>query len=76
MKREFKNATVITIAHRLSTLADYDKILVLEKGEIAEFGSPYDLLKAGGHFAQMVEKTGSRSEEIWERAKKQHRIAK
>lgn len=34
---EFKNSTVITIAHRLNTIIKYDKILALEKGEIIEF---------------------------------------
>lgn len=34
---EFKDSTVITIAHRLNTIVKYDKILALEKGEIIEF---------------------------------------
>lgn len=38
--------TVITIAHRLSTLMDYDKIAVLDNGNIVEFGRPQALLPA------------------------------
>ena len=40
-----KNCTVITIAHRIKTVINYDKILVLEKGEIKEFDSPKNLIE-------------------------------
>ncbi len=36
LKESFKDTTVITIAHRLNTIIDYDKILVMHKGEIVE----------------------------------------
>jgi ATP-binding cassette subfamily C (CFTR/MRP) protein 4 len=41
----FSKCTVITIAHRLNTIIDYDKILVLEKGEVVEYGPPWELVK-------------------------------
>lgn len=41
---EFKDTTVITIAHRLNTIIEYDKILVLKDGEVEEFDSPKSLL--------------------------------
>jgi ABC-type multidrug transport system fused ATPase/permease subunit len=49
-----KEATVITIAHRLRTVIEYDRILVLNQGRIAEFDTPPALLKkSGGLFASM-----------------------
>ena len=47
--------TVICIAHRLSTLANMDEIIVLDHGRIVERGTFEDLLKAKGHFSKMAE---------------------
>ena len=56
--REFKNTT-LTIAHRLQTIIDYDKVLVLDKGEVIEYGDPYDLIrKESGSFRSMCETSG------------------
>ena len=41
IKDKFKDTTVITIAHRLNTIADYDKVIVMKQGEIIELGSPW-----------------------------------
>lgn len=49
LRDEFAAAgcTVLVIAHRLSTVADFDRILVLEAGSLAEIGTPKELLEAG-----------------------------
>lgn len=56
LAKNFAHATVIAIAHRLDTVMDYDRILVLGEGRVLEFGSPTKLLqKKDGHFASLVE---------------------
>ena len=52
-------STIISIAHRLDSIIDYDKILVLGDGKVLEFGSPMELVKGGGVFLNMIEETGS-----------------
>lgn len=44
IKNVFKHSTIFTIAHRLNTIADYDKILVMNNGKVAEYDSPFKLL--------------------------------
>lgn len=56
IKENFKESTVISIAHRLNSINGYDKILVLEDGVIAEFGDVSHVFnRAGGVFRSMVE---------------------
>ena len=50
-----KNKTVIIIAHRMRTIANADKIVVLEDGKIAEQGLPDELIGRDGLFRRMVE---------------------
>ncbi|MDR2009535.1 MAG: ABC transporter ATP-binding protein/permease [Bacteroidales bacterium] len=51
-----RNKTVLIIAHRMRTVANADKIVVLENGNISETGSPEELKKQNGTFARMVER--------------------
>ncbi|CAM1323224.1 Sur (predicted) [Pycnogonum litorale] len=52
----FADCTVLTIAHRTSTILNYDKIIVLDSGEIAEYGTPTNLLlNSNGIFASLVQ---------------------
>ncbi|KAL1918432.1 uncharacterized protein VTP21DRAFT_3092 [Calcarisporiella thermophila] len=59
LREDFKDSTVLTIAHRLNTIIDYDRVLVLEAGKVKEFDTPAKLLEdPEGAFTQMVENTG------------------
>lgn len=56
----FRNRTVLTIAHRLHTILDSDRVLVLEAGEVAEFDTPAELLqREEGLFKNMLETTSA-----------------
>lgn len=61
LRTRFKGTTLLTVAHRLNTIMDYDSILVMDKGRAAEFGSPQDLLERNGVFAELVASTGEES---------------
>ena len=54
LSRLIKDKTVMIIAHRMRTVADADKIVVLKDGTVAENGSPAELEKQGGIYAKMV----------------------
>ncbi|MDR0415510.1 MAG: ABC transporter ATP-binding protein/permease [Prevotellaceae bacterium] len=51
-----RDKTVLIIAHRMRTVANADKIVVLDDGSVAESGSPKDLKKQNGLFAKMVDR--------------------
>ncbi|KAJ2492865.1 Transporter of the ATP-binding cassette (ABC) [Coemansia sp. RSA 2050] len=59
IRNEFTESTLLCIAHRLRTIVDYDKVLVLDQGEVVEYDSPYALLrKSEGLFKHMCLKSG------------------
>ncbi|CCG82393.1 putative ABC metal ion transporter [Taphrina deformans PYCC 5710] len=59
LKTEFDNSTVLCIAHRLSTVIHYDRILVLDYGKVKEFDSPKNLLKnPNSLFTKLAESSG------------------
>jgi ABC-type multidrug transport system fused ATPase/permease subunit len=53
LQRLMKNRTVIMIAHRLSTLRDADKIIVLQDGVVMEEGTNDELIACGGVYAEL-----------------------
>ncbi|NXK86155.1 MRP1 protein, partial [Formicarius rufipectus] len=60
IKREFHTCTVLTIAHRLHTVMDSDRVLVLDAGRILEYDTPQNLLQQKGAFSEMVAEAGIR----------------
>jgi ATP-binding cassette subfamily C (CFTR/MRP) protein 4 len=65
----FCNASVLTIAHRLNTVIDYDKILVLDDGKVVEFGPPYQLLdkpvtEESAYFARLIAEMDSEVQQL------------
>ena len=58
IRRVFRDCTVLTVAHRIHTIADSDRILVLSEGKVVEFDAPATLLQtAGSHYRALVEES-------------------
>ncbi|KAJ1130883.1 hypothetical protein NDU88_009227 [Pleurodeles waltl] len=58
IRTQFEDCTVLTIAHRLNTIMDYTRVLVLDKGRIAEFDTPTNLIGTKGIFYGMAKDAG------------------
>ncbi|KAG9109285.1 hypothetical protein FRC07_008343, partial [Ceratobasidium sp. 392] len=65
IREEFGHAILLTIAHRLRTVIDYDRVLVLDSGRVVEYDTPRNLLeKEDGAFHAMCKKSGDYEELI------------
>lgn len=64
LRAMFPDCTIIAIAHRLRTIMDYDRVLVMSEGEIVENDSPTELVKQQGIFWDMLRNTGEYEELI------------
>ena len=62
LRTRFQDTTLLTIAHRLNTIMDYDRVLVMDAGQVAEYGSPVELFaREDGIFTELVDATGPES---------------
>jgi ABC-type multidrug transport system fused ATPase/permease subunit len=62
LRSEFEGWTVIAIVHRLSSIRDFDQVVVLDQGQIIEYGSPMALLaNEGSAFAKLYRNGGEQS---------------
>lgn len=64
--RGFKGKTLLCIAHRLKTIIGYDRILVMDQGNVAELDRPVDLYDRGGIFRSMCDRSGIRREDFFQ----------
>uniref|UniRef100_A0A8D2DCB9 Uncharacterized protein n=1 Tax=Sciurus vulgaris TaxID=55149 RepID=A0A8D2DCB9_SCIVU len=58
IRKEFSDCTILTIAHRLHSIIDSDRVLVLDSGRIIEFGAPQHLIHQKGLFFRMITEAG------------------
>ncbi|XP_028401399.1 multidrug resistance-associated protein 4-like [Dendronephthya gigantea] len=74
LRNKFKDCTVLTIAHRLNTIMDSERVMVLHEGRLVEFDEPYELLqKSSSRFSELVQEVGgTSSEKLLEMARKAH----
>ncbi|KAI1708386.1 ABC transporter transmembrane region domain-containing protein [Ditylenchus destructor] len=63
IRKEFQESTVFTIAHRLNTIIDYNRVIVLQQGQIMEFDSPQRLLSTDSMFSKMAQDAKLREKE-------------
>ncbi|BGO90746.1 hypothetical protein NBRC10512v2_002998 [Rhodotorula toruloides] len=66
IRSEFKDKTLLVIAHRLRTIIDSDRVLVMDAGAVAEYDTPINLFRAGGIFHGMCERSGITERDILE----------
>lgn len=59
LHEEMSQCTVLTVAHRLHTVIQYDKIIVMDKGRIVEMGRPCELLRRRSRLGELVDETGA-----------------
>ncbi|XP_023182733.1 canalicular multispecific organic anion transporter 1-like isoform X1 [Xiphophorus maculatus] len=64
IRKEFSHCTVLTIAHRLHSIMDSSRVMVLDAGQIVEFDSPSNLMQKRGHFYSMAKDAGITAESL------------
>ncbi|KAL4498906.1 hypothetical protein ABPG73_003703 [Tetrahymena malaccensis] len=75
IREKFSNSSIITIAHRLNTVADYDRIIIIDQGRTVEEGVPFELLQNNDSlFKTMATQTGNKNyNQIYQQAKSSYK---
>ena len=58
IKTGFKNTSILTVAHRLETIIEYNKVIAMDKGKVLEQGSPLELIDRKGYFYELLSQGG------------------
>lgn len=64
MQTAFKGKTLLCIAHRLRTIKNYDRICVMDRGQVVEMDTPGSLFEQGGIFREMCDQGGIRAADL------------
>jgi ABC-type multidrug transport system fused ATPase/permease subunit len=67
IRRKFAGHTVVAVAHRLDTIMDFDKVVVMDSGRIVEVGAPWELRETEGSWFERLWKEGESTEETDEK---------
>lgn len=62
LRSKFASHTVIVVAHKLDTVLDFDKVVVMNQGQLVEYGEPYKLLEREGSWFKSLYEDNSRVE--------------
>lgn len=73
IKSNFSDCTILTIAHRLETIVDSDRVLVMENGCAVEFGHPHKLIESNESFFKSLVQQSGQAEKLSERARKSYK---
>lgn len=77
IRKSFKDCTVLTVAHRLNTIMDSDRVIVMDAGQMVEFASPHELLQnSASFFSKMVVETGPKMEKTLRKVAEETYLAK
>lgn len=63
LRTEFAGRTIIAISHRLSAIMDFDRVAVMDRGEVAELDSPQALMRKEGSLFQALAQTQAQRQE-------------
>ena len=60
LRSKFASHTIIAVAHKLDTVLDFDKVVVMNQGQLVEYGEPYKLLEREGSWFKSLYEDSSR----------------